>query len=162
MKPWPVLVTICKRPSKAPEIKFGSGWREFAASNGLLEGDDLLFSLRAMSEFDVYVFRETGNSVKSSSFQAPRNQPQVEVRRSGRCRDRHLVAERSEGSVDDLSELCTKKKRVGEHDAVFAFHGRSTAGRSTSSNFDLHWLESVSTDFFPNFMTRNMLTRATM
>jgi hypothetical protein len=110
----------------------------------------------------VYIFRETGNSVKSSSFQAPRNQPQVEVRRSGRCRDRHLVAERSEGSVDDLSELCTKKKRVGEQDAVFAFHGRSTAGRSTSSNFDLHWLESVSTDFFPNFMTRNMLTRAIM
>lgn len=163
--PWPVQLCVCKRPHRSPEVKLSGGWREFTVFNGLLQGDDLLFCLSELSAFDVYVFRETEKLPNQpSSLHAPRKGShdidisQEEAHNSGGYGDRRLNAERSEGSVDDRSKLFAKKKRGGEEGALFAFFGRSTAGRAPiSSSFDLHYLEAVSVIFFTNSSSRNLL-----
>src|SRR5579875_2605809 len=37
------------------QVKFCGGWKRFATSNGLCEGDWLIFALTAMSECKVYI-----------------------------------------------------------------------------------------------------------
>lgn len=52
---WTVKVIIHTLYSKYVSVRFGSGWRDFATYYGLLEGDTLLFSLTADSNFKVYL-----------------------------------------------------------------------------------------------------------
>ncbi|KAG0626930.1 hypothetical protein M758_2G162200 [Ceratodon purpureus] len=61
---WPVKL------SSAPQFCFRGGWRAFAEFNGLLEGDSLIFSLTAVSEFEVYVFSSTGSPKKPPDSQS--------------------------------------------------------------------------------------------
>ena len=49
----------CVRSSTCSQVQFVGGWKAFAAFNGLLENDLLIFSLTAISEFEVYVLRST-------------------------------------------------------------------------------------------------------
>ena len=51
-------------PCKMKQVLFyGRGWRNFATSNGLVEGDRLIFALRAVSSFEVFIFQ---NGVKTA------------------------------------------------------------------------------------------------
>ena len=74
-KPWPVMLSISVRSPNSTRVQFSGGWRAFADFNGLLEDDLLIFSLTAMSEFKVYVFR---------SFGSPRGFP-TQVQRKWAC-----------------------------------------------------------------------------
>ena len=131
--PCRVRLRIYSAPPKAPAIKFGKGWRDFATCNGLVVGDSLIFELRGLSQFEVYVFRGTGLPAELvSSSQAPKDwSTDFEVsQKNGNCnssgtgcnRFQHLAAESSEGSEDiDLCEAVTaKKRRIGEEDAASA------------------------------------------
>jgi hypothetical protein len=42
------------------EFIFTRGWRRFVTDNGCLKGDILVFSLTAMSEFQLYLFNNNG------------------------------------------------------------------------------------------------------
>lgn len=42
------------------KVLITTGWKAFASSNELEQGDRLLFSLKAMSQFVVYIFDEAG------------------------------------------------------------------------------------------------------
>ncbi|KAG0612122.1 hypothetical protein M758_6G003500 [Ceratodon purpureus] len=136
--------------SRSPEVKLCTGWRDFAVFHELILGDDLLFSLRAISEFDVYIFRETSNPVKASSIRALRKRSQdFEVsqeevlQKAGECSVGHLKPERSERPVDGSSGLFTTKKKVEVEGPIFAFQGRSAAGRwRGTSTSDVHYLVS--------------------
>jgi hypothetical protein len=60
---WPVTLTIQVHSPKHTSVSFSGGWRAFATANGLVEGDSLVFALTAaMSEFEVYLFRENGST----------------------------------------------------------------------------------------------------
>ena len=48
------------RTSPKEEIIFTRGWRRFVTDNGFLKGDILVFSLTAMSEFQLYLFDNNG------------------------------------------------------------------------------------------------------
>jgi hypothetical protein len=48
-----------------PVVRMSCGWKKFAAYNGLREGDSLVFCLRALSEFEVYVFPGNGHPISS-------------------------------------------------------------------------------------------------
>jgi hypothetical protein len=46
--------------NKVPPLTLSSGWNEFATFHGLVENDRLIFALKAMSTFEVYIFHPTG------------------------------------------------------------------------------------------------------
>ena len=130
--PCRVRLRIYNTPPKAPAIKFGKGWRDFATCNGLVVGDSLIFELRGLSQFEVYVFRGTGLPTEISSSQAPKDWSGTDSEISqkngnynsigaGCNRFHHLIAESSEGSEDiDLCEAVARKRKTREEDAASA------------------------------------------
>lgn len=98
-------------------------------------GDSLIFELRGLSQFEVYVFRGTGLPIEISSSQVSQAPKVVSTDSEISQRDgfnynlnascnrfQHLVGERSEGSEDDddLFEAVTRKRKFGEEDAASA------------------------------------------
>lgn len=142
-KAWNVNLTLyyCRNP---PQVKFAGGWRAFVRFNDLSETDSLIFHLKAISEFEVYVFRTTAaGNPKQLSFQAPRkrsNDAELErkrAKRSQECRD-ELLAE-PDGNFEGLA-----KKTIGDdHSVSDSSHSQTTSCSSSSSRIDLHLLESV-------------------
>ncbi|KAG0568220.1 hypothetical protein KC19_6G003600 [Ceratodon purpureus] len=58
---WTVQIVV-RHPEKNPQVMFyGGGWKDFAAFNGLVEGDRLTFTLTAMSEFEVSISDDAGD-----------------------------------------------------------------------------------------------------
>lgn len=58
---WTVQIVV-RHPEKNPQVMFyGGGWKDFAAFNGLVEGDRLTFTLKAMSEFEVSISDDAGD-----------------------------------------------------------------------------------------------------
>ena len=100
-EPWLVTVTGHK-----VDVKFSSGWRDFSVANNLAVGDSLIFSLRTMSEFDVYIFRANKAPRKRSrhAFEVPIASKTV------RCTRRNLAAERSPGRVVSETEARTGRR----------------------------------------------------
>lgn len=73
---WSVRVFIELKSAKTatlPDIKLRGGWNEFATFHGLVENDRLVFSLKAMSKFEVYIFHRTGEP-KESCFLSTRKE----------------------------------------------------------------------------------------
>lgn len=60
--PWVVRISL----SALPLVRMSCGWKKFAAFNGLREGNSLVFCLRAMSEFEVFVFPGPGSQLPPS------------------------------------------------------------------------------------------------
>ncbi|KAG0627027.1 hypothetical protein M758_2G168800 [Ceratodon purpureus] len=130
--PCRVRLRIYNTPAtKAPAIKFGKGWRDFATCNGLVVGDSLIFELRGLSQFDVYVFRGSGFPTEISSSQAPKDWSTESgiSQKNGNCNSdgagcnkfQHLVGESSEGSEDiDLCEVVARKRKARGEDTASA------------------------------------------
>ena len=112
------------------DIYFGKGWKAFAKTNGLMIGNSLIFELRGMSEFQVHIFRGSGNTTAISSShlstQLSTDSELISQMKNGQYSDssagcstyQHISAERSDGSLgssDDLYEVVLEKKRkIGE------------------------------------------------
>lgn len=60
--PWHVNLSISFCSPYSPRVRFEGGWKAFAVSHGLLEGDTLIFELTAMSDFKVHIFRGIGGT----------------------------------------------------------------------------------------------------
>lgn len=155
-KEWLVnIIVFCSAAYRSPEVKFGCGWREFSAANGLEVGDSVKFSLRAMSKFDVRViFSESGNSIPRSSLQAPRMRSNIisdrlqesVANKSGGSRHRNPVAAIREGSTSDSScEHCAGKGTVREEATFCAFCGATQISFDQSADSKLHFHGLVST-----------------
>ncbi|KAG0627028.1 hypothetical protein M758_2G168900 [Ceratodon purpureus] len=114
------------------ETYFGKGWKAFARINELKVGDSLIFHLRGKSEFQVYIFRGTGNPTTVSSSHAPPKCSTDSSDLSGRSAQydssagcsahQHLSGEGSDGLQglpEDLCEAIAKKRKlVGSEEAA--------------------------------------------
>ncbi|KAG0613183.1 hypothetical protein M758_6G083400 [Ceratodon purpureus] len=70
-KPWPHRLSF-STSREVPEVTFsGCRWSTFVISNDLVEGDQLVFSLTAMSQFQVYVFDAHGDSKAPQPLRRP-------------------------------------------------------------------------------------------
>ncbi|KAG0627250.1 hypothetical protein M758_2G186100 [Ceratodon purpureus] len=87
---WPVKLTT------PPQLKFRGGWRAFADFYGLLEGDSLIFSLTAVSEFEVYVFSSSGS---------PKKPPDSQSAASSGCIDAGIPRKKAKHSDVGVNEL---------------------------------------------------------
>ena len=122
-KPWRVkLYLSCRPPCSRPEVQITGGWKAFATANGLLVGDLLIFCLRAMSEFDVYILHEIKSLDQPTSIEDARKQScaselsEEKVKTSAvGCRDRDLVHGRSERLT---AEITMEKGQVGTENRV--------------------------------------------
>jgi hypothetical protein len=157
-EPWKVQLTIqCSKSNKLshslprpPEIKFGKGWKAFASRHELSVGDSLVFELTAVSEFEVHIVRKTtGNPTSASSSHAPEKRSidselsqknENNVTGAGCSSHQHLALERSEGSVDDLSNWIAKKRKVGDYQAEISV---SQSALQNSSCMNSHPQELV-------------------
>ncbi|KAG0569389.1 hypothetical protein KC19_6G087100 [Ceratodon purpureus] len=117
-EPWRVQLSFSiLPPCLRPEVKLSGGWKAFAISSGLLVGDSLIFCLRAISEFEVYVFREITRPIQPSLIGAPRKRPHnfelSKARVEKSVRRRSIVdVDRSEGRL--ISEILEAgKARAG-------------------------------------------------
>lgn len=131
---WTVRLTVDCRPAKSTSVRFSAGWKAFATFHGLLEGDSLVFSLTATSEFEVYLFR--GMAARSPK-QFPNSRPprikrpydselaQKRAKRSHECRDIDGLAE--------LNDLISKKKTEAVVDHLEE-HPVSASGNSPNSS----------------------------
>jgi hypothetical protein len=112
-KSWPVTVSICVRPPNSTQVHLSGGWRAFADFNGLLVDDLLIFSLTAMSEFKVYVFRSSG-SPRGFPTQVQRKwarDSEISQKKATKQSDAQLLVDGSvEGRV--LSGLHMAKKTI--------------------------------------------------
>ena len=59
-KAWSLRFAICHRQRVIPHIVFCGGWKAFAVSSNLAEGDQLVFELSAVAQFNVYIFNADG------------------------------------------------------------------------------------------------------
>lgn len=107
-EPWRVQLNVGS--VSRDKVKLSGGLKRFATANGLVVGDLLVFCLRVMSEFDVYVFRETRSPIQPSSIQAPRKRSndselsEAKVNKSVGPRSRNLAADRCAGGVIPKTE----------------------------------------------------------
>jgi len=106
-EPSTVWLNMCRRPPRSPEIKLGKGWKAFATRNELSVGDSLIFRLKGVSEFEVYVFHRTPSATSSSQNIGICNDPSAE--------HQLLVSERliSGAAVDALPGWIAKKSKAG-------------------------------------------------
>ncbi|KAG0588314.1 hypothetical protein KC19_2G233600 [Ceratodon purpureus] len=126
---WPVKL------SSAPQFCFRGGWRAFAEFNGLLEGDSLIFSLIAVSEFEVYVFSSSGSPKKPPDSQSAASSGCIDAgiarkkaKHSDVCKNELVLVEESvEGGVK-LEEVIAKKKTTGREQ-----HAVSSSGHIPTS-----------------------------
>jgi len=70
-KPWPHWLYICTS-RVIPEVIFvGARWGAFVTTHGLVQGDQLIFSLTALSQFQVYVFNKLGDPKGPQTLHTP-------------------------------------------------------------------------------------------
>ncbi|KAG0626931.1 hypothetical protein M758_2G162300 [Ceratodon purpureus] len=119
----------------APHIKFRGGWRAFADFHGLLEGDSLIFSLTAVSEFEVYVFSSTGSPKKlpDSQYSARCGSIDAGIRRkkakhSDDCKNELVLLEDCVDMGVKLEEVIVEKKTTGREQ-----HAVSSSGHIPTS-----------------------------
>jgi len=108
------------------QVKLAGGWQAFATSNGLVEGDVLVFVLTAMSEFKVYLFR---------GIEGPNQNPPPKRRRSastsGRsqkkakwgnyeCKDEQMDAAEERGHRDRSTNGLNSLKSIAVYDYAIA------------------------------------------
>ncbi|KAG0587986.1 hypothetical protein KC19_2G206900 [Ceratodon purpureus] len=102
-------VTRARAQRHNSETYFGKGWKAFARINELKVGDSLIFHLKGKSEFQVYIFRGTGNPTTYDSS-------------AGCSAHQHLSGEGSDGLQgipEDLCEAIAKKRKlVGSKEAA--------------------------------------------
>lgn len=112
------------------------GWKHFATVNGLSKGDTLIFSLKAVSEFEVYLFRGNPKEFPSHkrfnySKAKKAKQSHEQLAAYGNIRSNGLIAKK-------------KKTAVGEERSDSAYGHSSTSCSLTSHSSELHLLsESV-------------------
>lgn len=63
---------------KALQIYLHRGWNVFATFDDLVEKDWMIFSLKAMSTFQIYMFHRTGEP-KESSFPFTLRKPAIKI-----------------------------------------------------------------------------------
>ena len=154
-KPWSVTLTVFHKSPTVRQVKFAGGWKPFATFHGLMVGDSLIFSLTAISEFDVYIFRGTGNPKKLPSHLAPRNQwcndsglPRKKAKQSYECKNEQLSAEESiEGAVNLNEWTAQKKITVGEQRACSAFGHSPTSLRNSFYSTDSKSVSNLLSSF---------------
>ena len=97
---WTVHLGVCY-PRNVAQVKFYAGWRDFACSNGLDEGDLLVFCLRKVSQFDVYIYRKASSSDSAPSL--PDTEPPLKRTKTVRAyRKKNPKAKRSGLSLAEL------------------------------------------------------------
>jgi hypothetical protein len=100
-KKWTVHLGVYY-PRNVAQVRFYAGWRDFACSNGLGEGDLLVFCLREVSHFDVYMHRKAD----APSLEAP----------SPRRRNSKLLMR--PGTQSTVSEMLVAKAPATHYDAI--------------------------------------------
>lgn len=79
-KPWPHWLSFCTSRA-TPEVIFaGMRWGAFVISHGLVQGDQLIFSLTALSQFQVYVFNGLGDPKGPQTLHTPMKWDSEEIK----------------------------------------------------------------------------------
>jgi hypothetical protein len=142
-KAWSVTLTIFHKSPTVRQVKFAGGWKPFATFHSLMVGDSLIFSLTAISEFEVYMFPGNGNPKKlpsqlvkkklSNDSELPRKKAK---QYSYECKSEPLCAEERTKGAMKLNVRIAQKKSVGEQRAVSAFGHGPTPLRNLPYNKD--------------------------
>lgn len=102
-KAWTVNLTSFTG-DQITQVRFAGGWKEFATFNGLAEGDFLIFSMTAVSEFEVYVF-ESNHSTKPFPSRPPNKRPnefeiaRKQAKKHHPCRDDIVSISKSSSAI---------------------------------------------------------------
>lgn len=132
---WHINISLYFKKSGSAQVSFSRGWRQFALFNNLSEGDSLIFSLKAKSEFEVYVFHKMAGNPKQIPCRKRSNcDPKLarkQAKRPRACKDDRLAAK------GDPEGLATKTEE------------RSVSAFSPSPTSSLDLLESVSKSPIP-------------
>lgn len=122
-------------------MRFSAGWKAFVTSNGLVEGDYLVFALTAMSEFEVYVFRSAEkpgfrSQARIRKWANDSERSRKKGKQSFECREEQLVEGSSEGEAKfDGSSVAKTKSTVADEGAASASGPQSpTSIRNASFN----------------------------
>lgn len=136
-KSWHVMLDIEFRSPTSARVKLSEGWKAFAGFNNLLEGDSLVFSLTAMSEFKVYIF--PGTRKPKIVSQAPRKWTRGPEPSHKRAKQQvyenqaeQLIAEKKIGGVGTMNG--TTKTKV-EEDCAASRSCHNSASRSRLLEF---------------------------
>uniref|UniRef100_A0A7I4CZY7 TF-B3 domain-containing protein n=1 Tax=Physcomitrium patens TaxID=3218 RepID=A0A7I4CZY7_PHYPA len=133
--PWNLWLSICPSRPVMPEVTFSSGWRAFVAFNGLEEGDHLIFSLTAVSQFQVYIFNGNGHQKKPQMLEASVKWsdgiefPQKKILNQSLG---YNLAEGNAGLVCNVCPICARRRPLSEKE----FAG--TASTDTCSQSSPH------------------------
>ena len=137
-KPWDVNLIIERKSLRSkPTVKFDGGWKAFVAFHGLLVGDLLVFSLMAMSEFEVYIFSSARSPERCPSQGGPKESSdgsELSWKTSKQSKERKSERVPAEG-------LLAKKTEMGEE--------RTLSGSGFSSKSCTRLL-----DEFPSFLKK--------
>ena len=149
-KAWFLRLAVVHLQRVFPDVVFSGGWRAFAVSSNLTEGDYLVFKLSAASHFDVYIFN--ANGIPKTEAPMKRSEiselPKVKEMTPLEFRDKHFsVKERKKGfqcrvlPKEEIRELPDKQ----EENAKRRYHSSrekhelhpSFVKRLTPGNFGL-------------------------
>ena len=138
-KAWSVTLTLFHKSPSVRQVKFAGGWKSFATFHSLVVGDSLIFSLTAISEFEVHIFPGNGNPKKLPHQLATKkwsNDPGLPRKKakqfSYECKSEPLSAEESSKDAVKLDESIAQKRTTEEQRLVSAF-GHSPVTLQNSS-----------------------------
>lgn len=117
-KAWSLRLAFVHRQRHViPEVVYCGGWKAFAVSNNLAEGDQLVFNLSAPSQFDVYIFSADGTpKSEAPPAEAPMSRsevselPVVKVMQSSECKHEHMAVGEMKPSVNPLCDYFVKEE----------------------------------------------------
>lgn len=107
-KPWPHWLSFCTSRI-VPEVIFaGAPWGAFVTSHDLVQGDQLIFSLTAVSRFQVYVFDGLGDPKGTQTLHTPMKWPE-EIERPIH---KHLAYCESETKLSGTAMCTTNRAKI--------------------------------------------------
>ncbi|KAG0588110.1 hypothetical protein KC19_2G216600 [Ceratodon purpureus] len=121
---WTVQLAVHHPRSITQVLFYGRGWSDFATTNGVVEGDRLIFVLRAVSSFGVYIFQ---NGVKtaapdehalSEGWRAIETSQTSAVKSRGTWKFEDTTGEKIGNSIPTMSDMLAKKKIPVSEDKV--------------------------------------------
>ena len=113
---WTVQLAVHHPRSITQVLFYGRGWSDFATTNGVVEGDRLIFVLRAVSSFGVYIFQ---NGVKTAApdehartegWRAVETSQTSAVKSRGTWKFEDMTGEKIGNSVPTMSDMLAMKR----------------------------------------------------
>lgn len=116
-KAWSLRLAVVHWQRATPDVVFCGGWKAFAISSNLSEGDQLVFKLSGMSQFDAYIFNPDGTPKTMvpppeapTKWSGVSELPKVKKLKSSKCSSDRPATNEKKASANGLCGLLAKEE----------------------------------------------------